>query len=133
MAVSAAQAVEFVGLPEARINLAQATIYLALAPKSNSSYLAINRAYKDIERKSHTPVPDHLKDSSYKGAKRVGHGQGYLYPHNFENHYVEQKYLPSNLENAQYYHPTAEGHEKEIVFEWLKRKNTNQKESKKER
>lgn len=133
IAVSAAQAVDFVGLPEARINLAQATIYLALAPKSNSSYLAIKKAFDDVEKKHAIEVPDRLKDSSYKGAKFIGHGQGYLYPHDYENHYIDQEYLPSNLKDARYYQPTAEGEEKIKVSQWLKRKNVENKKQRSEK
>ncbi|MGB9821813.1 replication-associated recombination protein A [Thermodesulfovibrio sp.] len=101
VATSAAQAVEFVGMPEARIILAQAAIYVALAPKSNACYRAIEEALNDIEADRSFQVPEHLKDSHYKGAKRLGHGKGYKYPHDYGG-YVEQDYLP---EKKKYYKP----------------------------
>ncbi|WP_353683243.1 replication-associated recombination protein A [Thermodesulfovibrio sp. 3907-1M] len=101
VATSAAQAVEFVGMPEARIILAQAAIYVALAPKSNACYMAIEEALKDIERGHTLQVPEHLKDTHYKGAKRLGHGKGYKYPHDYGG-YVQQHYLP---EKKKYYKP----------------------------
>lgn len=110
VATSAAHAVQFVGLPEAQIPLAQAAIYLACAPKSNASYLAINKANKDVEEKKGPPVPIHLRDSGYPGAKSLGHGKGYKYPHDHPGHYVEQEYLPDG-EPGKYYEPTDHGHE----------------------
>ncbi|MGC8937771.1 MAG: replication-associated recombination protein A [Thermodesulfovibrio sp.] len=101
VATSAAQAVEFVGMPEARIILAQAAIYVALAPKSNACYRAIEEALNDIKADRSFQVPEHLKDSHYKGAKRLGHGKGYKYPHDYGG-YVEQDYLP---EKKKYYKP----------------------------
>jgi putative ATPase len=101
IAVSALRAVEFVGMPEARIPLAQATIYIAKAPKSNASYKAIEAALKDISTEETIEVPDHLKDSHYPGAKKLGHGIGYKYPHDFGG-YVEQEYLKKK---KKYYNP----------------------------
>lgn len=101
VANSAAQAVEFVGMPEARIILAQAAIYVATAPKSNACYMAIEEALKDIERERTLSVPDHLKDSHYPGARKLGHGKGYKYPHDYGG-YVEQEYLPKK---KKYYKP----------------------------
>jgi putative ATPase len=92
LANAALQISEFVGMPEARIPLAQAVIYVACAPKSNASYLAIDKAYADIENQKVQEVPDHLKDASYRGAKALGHGQGYKYAHDYKEHYVKQKY-----------------------------------------
>ena len=92
VASAAAHAVEHVGLPEARLNLAEAAIYLARAPKSNSVYTALAKAMEDAA--SADPVPEHLRDSSYPGAKRLGHGKGYKYPHDFPGHQVEQEYRP---------------------------------------
>jgi putative ATPase len=92
VAVSALRAVEFIGMPEAKIPLAQATIYIAKAPKSNADYKAIEAALNDISAEETMEVPDHLKDSHYPGAKKLGHGTGYKYPHNFGG-YVEQEYL----------------------------------------
>ena len=93
VATSALRAVEFVGMPEARIPLAQAAIYVALAPKSNASYRAIEAALEDVKTEETLEVPDHLKDSSYPGAKKLGHGEGYKYPHAYGGH-VDQEYLP---------------------------------------
>jgi putative ATPase len=101
VATSALRAVEFVGMPEAKIPLAQATIYVAKAPKSNACYKAIEEAMEDVEKEQTMEVPDHLKDSHYPGAKKLGHGQGYKYPHDYEG-YVEQDYLPKK---KKYYKP----------------------------
>lgn len=111
LANAALQISEFVGLPEARIPLAQAAIYVACAPKSNASYLAIDKAYQDIERQKVQEVPNHLKDASYPGAKILGHGEGYKYAHNYEGHFVKQKYIPKK---ARYYEPTDIGYEAKI-------------------
>jgi len=111
VATAAANAVQFVGLPEAQIPLAQATIYLACAPKSNASYVAINRANEDVKERKGPPVPIHLRDTSYPGAKELGHGQGYKYPHDFPGHYVHQEYLPESAKSRPYYEPTEHGHE----------------------
>ena len=111
VANAAAQAVMFVGMPEAQIPLAQATIYLACAPKSNASYVAIDRANRDIAERKGPPVPLHLRDANYPGAKALGHGKGYLYPHSYPGHFVEQEYLPSTAKSKRYYEPTDHGHE----------------------
>lgn len=111
VATAAADAVQFVGLPEAQIPLAQAAIYLACAPKSNASYVAINRANKDVAERKAPPVPKHLRGTSYPGAKALGHGEGYLYPHSFPGHYVEQEYVPEAAKSVPYYEPTEHGHE----------------------
>jgi putative ATPase len=103
-AVAAAQAVEHVGLPEARLNLAQATVYLARAPKSNSVYRARRAVSAD-------PVPAHLRDASYRGAEKLGHGRGYRYPHDFPDHHVEQEYRPVRFEGKRYYEPSGMGEE----------------------
>lgn len=115
IANAAYQAVEFIGMPEARIPLAQAAVYIACAPKSNASYLAIEEATKDIEKEATQEVPEHLKDASYAGAEKLGHGQDYKYAHLFKNHYVRQNYLP---QNKIYYKPSQMGYEKKIK-EWL--------------
>lgn len=120
VAVAAAQAVEIVGMPEAQIPLAEAAIYLATAPKSNSAYKAISKAMGEIERHGPQPVPMHLRDASYKGAQKLGHGVGYLYPHDFPDHYVQQEYLPATVKGLPFYEPTEQGHEK-IIAERLKR------------
>lgn len=113
LAVSAAQAVERIGMPEARILLSQAAIYVATAPKSNASYMAVNAA-TEMVGKIKTTVPPHLQDSGYSGAKKMGRGIGYQYAHDFPDHYVEQQYLPSEISDAVFYHPTEMGYEKQI-------------------
>jgi putative ATPase len=107
VAVAAAHAVEHVGLPEARLNLAHATVYLARAPKSNSVYRAIGAAMRDAA--SADPVPMHLRDSSYPGARQLGHGKGYRYPHDFPGHHVGQTYRPEPYEATTYYDPDDQG------------------------
>lgn len=102
---SAVEAAYKLGLPEARIPLAEAVVLLASSPKSNSSYIAINTALDDLDKGNIGDIPDHLKDSHYKGSKDMGRGIEYIYPHNFKNHYVEQNYLPGNLKNKKYYEP----------------------------
>ncbi len=104
VAVAASRAVEFVGLPECRINLSQAAAYLALARKSNASYLAIDAAAADVQREGNQPPPPHLRDTNYRGAKELGHGEGYKYPHSFGG-WVEQQYLPDRLAGHSYYVP----------------------------
>jgi len=110
LAVSAMQAVEFIGMPEARIILAQVAIYVATAPKSNASYLAVDKAIEEVKNGKQRNVPNHLKDASLDG-KEFGHGQGYKYPHDFENHFVEQKYFDDPVE---FYVPTNQGYEVKI-------------------
>lgn len=105
IAVAAFNALEFVGMPEARINLAQAAIYLALAPKSNSVIIAIDSALSDVRNMEIGPIPAHLADSHYKGAKELGRGVGYLYPHDFPGNWVKQQYLPEKLKEKKYYIP----------------------------
>jgi putative ATPase len=111
VAIAAAQAVEFVGLPEARINLAQAVIHLALAPKSNAVVRAINAAQADVQAGLAGAVPVHLRDSSYRGAARLGHGRGYLYPHDFPEGVVAQVYAPAEVAGRRYYEPSRHGAE----------------------
>ena len=115
VATAAAQAVEFVGLPEARINLAQATVHLATSPKSNRSYDALNQAMKDVQERPAGEVPKHLRDAHYKGAASLGHGEGYRYPHNYESGWIEQSYLPDELADQRYYKPTDHGAEKDVA------------------
>ncbi len=110
-AVAAAQAVEFVGLPEARINLAQATIHLALAPKSNAVVNAIGAAAQDVRAGLAGPVPSHLRDASYPGSARLGHGRGYKYPHDYDEGVVAQQYAPDAVTGREYYRPTRHGAE----------------------
>lgn len=115
LANAAAQAVQFVGLPEARIILAQAVTYIAAAPKSNAAYLAIDAALADVQNsRGVDEVPLHLRDTSYKGAKFFGNGKGYKYPHDFDGHFVEQQYLPDSRRGKRYYEPTEIGKEAEI-------------------
>jgi len=121
VAVSAAQAVERIGFPEAQIILAQAAAYIACAPKSNSAVLAIDKAMESV-KSCRTSVPAHLQDAHYKGAKNLGHGIGYKYAHNYPNHYVEQQYLPDELQGETFYEPSHNGYEKQIkeYFEKIK-------------
>ena len=121
LANSAAQAVNFVGMPEARIILAQAAIYVASAPKSNSSYIAIEKALNDVKNsKNVEEIPLHLRDTHYKGAKFFNHGKNYKYPHDFEGNFVKQEYLPKNFSGKKYYFPSENGHEK-ILKNYLKK------------
>lgn len=114
VAVSACQAIERVGMPEARIILAQAANYVATAPKSNASYLAINKALEAVRKQPHLEVPLHLRNANYKGEKNLGIGVGYRYTHDYENHYVKQAYLPEGLAEAGFYEPTQQGYEARI-------------------
>jgi putative ATPase len=111
VAVAAAQAVEFVGLPEARINLAQAVIHLSLAPKSNSVIKAIGAAQADVQAGRAGSVPAHLRDASYRGAARLGHGRGYQYPHDYPEGVVAQDYAPDQVAGRRYYEPSRHGAE----------------------
>ena len=114
VAVSAAQAVERIGMPEAQIILSQAVTYVACAPKSNAACLAVAHAMETVGETLAMPVPVHLQDSHYRGAKQLGHGSGYLYAHDYPNHYVKQQYLPDGMEERTFYHPTDNGYEKNI-------------------
>jgi len=111
IANAARQAVEFVGMPEGIIPLAQAVTYIACAPKSNASYLAVTQAQEDVREGRTLPVPDYLKDANYRGAKRLGRGTGYKYAHEYEGHWVDQDYIPTT---RIYYRPSGEGHEKQL-------------------
>ena len=113
VAVAAAQAVERLGMPEAQIPLAQAVTYVASAPKSNAACMAVFDAMEAVKT-TKTTVPSHLQDAHYKGSKKMGHGVGYLYAHDYPNHYVEQQYMPSELLGKKFYHPTDNGYEKNI-------------------
>lgn len=113
-AVNAAQAVQLVGLPEARINLAQATIHLATAPKSNAVISAIDSAIADVKNGNAGVVPLHLRDAHYPGASQLGHGRGYIYPHHESNGVAAQSYLPDTLGGTRYYAPTSFGHERAL-------------------
>ena len=114
-AVAAAQAVEFVGLPEARINLAQAVIYISLAPKSNAVIKAIGAADADVRNGLIGAVPAHLRDTHYPGAGKVGHGEGYLYPHDFDDGIVAQRYAPDPVADRIYYEPSGHGQEARVA------------------
>jgi putative ATPase len=114
IAVAAAQAVQLIGMPEGRIVLAEAVVYLATAPKSNAAYNGVNAAVADVKAGRMGVVPKHLRDAHYAGAKRLGHGKGYKYSHDAEHGVVEQQYLPDALEGTEYYTPTTNGFEREI-------------------
>lgn len=114
VAIAAADAVQFIGMPEGRIPLAQAVVYLATAPKSNASYSAIDAAIADVRAGKAGRVPAHLRDAHYPGAKRLGHGKGYRYPHDADLGVLEQQYLPEVLQGARYYRPTEHGNERDV-------------------
>lgn len=129
LASSALNALEFVGMPEARIPLAQAVTYLATAPKSNASYIAIEKAQEDVRKERTQPVPKHLRDANYPGAAKLGHGADYKYPHNYKGQWVEQEYMP---EEKLYYEPKEVGLEAEIkrrLEECRKKKGSTSKGS----
>ena len=114
IAVAAADAVQFIGMPEGRIPLAEATAYLATTAKSNAAYLAIDKAIADVRAGGFGRVPTHLRDAHYPGAKRLGHGKGYRYPHDSDVGVVAQQYLPDELAGTRYYEPTAHGQERDV-------------------
>lgn len=114
VAVSAAQAVERIGMPESQIILSQAAAYVATAPKSNAAYMGIAKAMKTVADTRTMPVPAHLQDRHYKGAEKLGHGLGYKYAHDYPNHYVTQQYLPDGMEGMRFYEPSENGYEKKI-------------------
>lgn len=114
LAMAAVQAVQFLGMPEARIPLAQAVTYIAAAPKSNAAYLAVDAALADVRSKNCGAVPLHLRDAHYKGAAKLGHGADYKYPHDYPGHFVRQTYLPEELSGSRYYQPSESGREKEL-------------------
>jgi putative ATPase len=122
IAVAAADAVQYVGMPEGRIPLAEAVVYLATAPKSNASYMALDAAIADVKAGNFGRVPLHLRDAHYAGAKKLGHGKGYRYSHDSELGVVEQQYLPDELLGAQYYRPTEHGNERDVSARWDKLK-----------
>ena len=117
VAVSAAQAVERIGMPEAQIILSQAVLYVATAPKSNSAVNAVYAAMENV-RNHKTTVPAHLQDAHYKGSQKLGHGVGYKYAHDYPDHYVKQQYLPDEIINCRFYEPGDNGHEKEVK-KWM--------------
>jgi putative ATPase len=114
VATAASQAVERIGMPEARIILSQAANYVACAPKSNSAIEAIDEAMEVVKNTKTPQVPTHLQDKHYKGAEKLGHGLGYKYAHIYPNHYVEQQYLPDELVGSKFYIPSEMGYEKQI-------------------
>lgn len=114
VAVAASQAVERIGMPEAQIILSQAVTYVACAPKSNAAVVGIGKAMDVVKQTGNLPIPPHLQDAHYKGAAKLGHGTGYLYAHDYPNHYVEQQYLPYELSGREFYQPSGSGYEKKI-------------------
>jgi putative ATPase len=122
IAVSAAQAVDFIGMPEGRIILSQAALYVACAPKSNAAIVAIDQAMKDVKNVQISGVPTHLRDAHYGGASGLGHGIGYKYAHDYPENYVKQQYLPDELIEKVYYSPTENGYERNIKQRQEKRK-----------
>ena len=122
VAVSAALAAERIGLPEAQIILSQAASYVACAPKSNAAYVAIQNAMENVKTTRTMPVPVHLQDRHYKGAAKLGHGEGYKYAHDYPKRYVKQQYLPDGMEGTVFYEPSDNGYEKQIKahMKWLK-------------
>jgi putative ATPase len=126
VADAAARAVEFVGLPEARLNLAQAVIHLASAPKSNSVIEALGRAEGDVANLATGQVPPHLRDSHYRSAARLGHGKGYEYPHDDDRGWVDQEYRPEHLEGRTYYRPSGHGEETRRYDKWLRERSKGQ-------
>ena len=121
LAAAAQQAVDFLGMPEARIPLAEATVYLATAPKSNSAYMALEQALDDVRRLAGEPVPLHLRNAVTGSMRNMGYGKDYQYAHDHPGHFAEQDFLPPSLKDRRYYQPTEEGTEKEIskrMKEW---------------
>jgi len=129
VAVNAALAVERVGMPEAQLILAQAVTYVASAPKSNASTNAIGSAMECVKKTGDLPIPPHLRDAHYKSAGKLGSGVGYLYAHDYPNHYVEQQYLPDELVGNVFYQPTGNGYEKEIQQYFQQIKNDYKKDN----
>lgn len=122
LAAAAMDAVEKIGMPEARIPLAQAIIAICESPKSNSVVNAVSKAFADAQKGDFSPVPTHLRDTHYQGADRLKSGAGYLYPHDYKNHYVKQAYMPKEVQGKVYYEPSDQGHEKRIQEAMLERK-----------
>ncbi len=126
VAVNASLAVERIGMPEAQIILSEAAIYVACAPKSNACVRAIGEADQSVREQGNLPIPVHSQDAHYKGAARLGHGQGYLYAHDYPGHYVKQQYLPYELNGKEFYHPSGNGYEAK-VREHMKRLKESEK------
>lgn len=114
VATNAFLAIERIGMPEAQIILSQAATYVATAPKSNAAYGAVDEAMREVVSTGNLPIPPHLQDAHYKGAAKLGHGTGYLYAHDFPNHYVKQQYLPYELSGKEFYRPDGQGYEVKI-------------------
>ena len=114
LAEAAFSAIHKIGMPEARIILAQCVTYLASQPKSNASYLGIESALEEVRKNPIAAVPNHLRNAPTKLMKEIGYGKNYKYAHDFENHFVEENYLPDDLKNKQFYFPTENGQEKKI-------------------
>ena len=114
VATNAALAVERIGMPEARIILSQAALYVACAPKSNSCYMAVDKAMELVKTTKTAPVPAHLQDAHYRGSAKLGHGIGYKYAHDYPNHYVKQQYLPDEIKDAVFYEASDNGYEQTI-------------------
>ena len=123
VADAAARAVEFVGLPEAQLNLAHCVVYLATAPKSNRAAVGLWRAQKDVKERPAGAVPAHLRDSHYRSAKKIGHGKGYVYPHDDPRGWAPQQYVPDEVADSVYYEPGPHGAEAEIGEEWRRRRS----------
>jgi putative ATPase len=121
VAESAARAVEFVGLPEARLTLAHATITLALLPKSNAVTRALGAVTQAVQAGGHIEVPDHLRDGHYRGASEIGFGTNYQYPHDYENGWVDQQYLPDAHKGSRFFDPSFYGREQALVEQWRRR------------
>ena len=124
IADAAARAVEFVGLPEAQLNLAQAVVHLSTAPKSNRVTLALTTAMQDISSAGEGRVPPHLRDAHYSGASGIGHGEGYEYPHNYPKGWIEQKYRPAEVESNIYYEPSTHGFENQVMERMIELRET---------
>ncbi|RYZ66920.1 MAG: replication-associated recombination protein A, partial [Proteobacteria bacterium] len=124
LAVAGLQAVEAIGLPEAAITLSQVTTYMASCPKSNRSYMALNQAKEVVQETKTIPVPLHLRSSKTPMSKDLGYGKGYKYPHSFENAWVEQSYLPTEIQDKVFYEPSTRGFEKNLkdYLQWVKSK-----------
>jgi putative ATPase len=122
-AVAAGHALEMVGLPEARLSITQAIIFICEAPKSNSVVSDMGQAFAGAENDTHDPVPVHLRDTHYKGSDRLGSGKGYKYPHDYDGHYVKQEYKPLAVQGKNYYTPTEQGFEKRIKELQAEREN----------
>jgi putative ATPase len=123
VAIAAANAVQMIGMPEARIPLAHAAVYVANAPKSNSAYMGINKAMQDVEHKNTGSVPLHLRNNAFKGAAEWGYGKGYKYAHEYEDGYIEMQFLPDEIKDVQYYKPTPNGKEGTMKEIYESRKN----------